>query len=103
MKARPPLVRLLAVNLLGGAAAAALMLAGLLALNPQGLRDLILADSGGGVALVMLGCGLLITFGSAAMGTAIMMLGKRRAGSPPRGRAHVAARVRTSRRIAGVE
>ncbi len=74
---RQPLIRLLAVNLAAGAGVAALMLGGLLALNPGGLRDLIMADRDCVAALALLGFGLLITFGSAAMGTAIMALGAR--------------------------
>ena len=71
-----PLLRLLAVNIAAGASVAVLMLGGLLALNPYGLRGLILSDRTGGVALALLLFGFLITFGSAAMGTAIMTLGK---------------------------
>ena len=41
---REPLFRLLAINLAIGVTVAALMLGGLLALNPHGLRDLIVAD-----------------------------------------------------------
>lgn len=78
---RQPLLRLLAVNLLIGVSVAVLMLGGLLALNPHGLRDLILADRAGGAALALLMFGFLITFGSAAMGTAIMALGR----APERG------------------
>lgn len=72
---RQPLIQLLAINLAAGASVAVLMLGGLLALNPAGLRDLILADRAGGAALAVLLFGFLITFGSAAMGTAIMALG----------------------------
>jgi hypothetical protein len=74
---RQPLIRLLAVNLLAGASVAVLMLGGLLALNPANLRGLIFADRTPGAALALLLLGFLITFGSAAMGTAIMMLGAR--------------------------
>lgn len=70
-----PLLRLLAVNLATGAAAAALLLGGLVAFNLFGLRDLILADHSPGAALGLLLFGLLITFGSTAMGTAVMALG----------------------------
>jgi hypothetical protein len=73
---RQPLIRLLAVNLMIGVAIAVLMFGGLMALNPHGLRDLILADRAGGAALGLLLFGFLVTFGSAAMGTAIMMLGR---------------------------
>jgi hypothetical protein len=72
---RQPLIRLLAINLAAGFAAALLMLAGLLALNPMNLRGLILAD---GTALALLLFGLAVTFGSAAMGSAVMMLGSER-------------------------
>jgi hypothetical protein len=70
-----PLLRLLAINLAAGFAAALLMLAGLLAINPLHLRELIFAD---GAALALLLFGLTVTFGSAAMGSAVMMLGKER-------------------------
>jgi hypothetical protein len=73
--ARQPLIRLLAINLAIGITAALVMLGGLLALNPAGLRDLILADRAGGAALMLLLFGLVVTFGSVAMGTAIMTLG----------------------------
>jgi hypothetical protein len=72
---RLPLFRLLAINLAIGIAAAVLMLFGLVALNPHGLRDLMLADPAGAVAAGLLLFGLVITFGSVAMGTAIMALG----------------------------
>lgn len=74
---RQPLVRLLAVNLGIGVCIAVLMLGGLLALNPGGLRHLIFADHAPGAALGLLLFGFLITFGSAAMGTAIMALGRK--------------------------
>lgn len=72
---REPLFRLLAVNLAIGSATAVLVAAGLLALNFQGLRDLILTDSSPGIALGLLVFGFIITFGSAAMGAAIMTIG----------------------------
>jgi hypothetical protein len=70
-----PLFRLLAINLAAGTAAAVLLLCGLLALNPHGLRDLILADRSPATAIGLLLFGLFITFGSTAMGTAIMAIG----------------------------
>jgi hypothetical protein len=72
---RQPLIRLLAINAAIGASVALLMLGGLFAFNPHGLRDLILADRAGGVAAGLLLFGLIVTFGSMAMGTAIMALG----------------------------
>jgi hypothetical protein len=71
---RQPLLRLLAINLAIGASAALLMVTGLVSLNPFGLRDLILADRSPATALGLLLFGFVITFGSAAMGSAIMTL-----------------------------
>lgn len=81
---RAPLFRLLAINLAAGVAIAALLVGGLLALNPGGLRHLIFADASPGTALGLLLFGFVVTFGSAAMGTAIMAMG-RAAGDKPRG------------------
>jgi hypothetical protein len=72
-----PLLRLLAINLVIGVCIAVLMLGGLLALNPGGLRHLIFADRAPGAALWLLLFGFLVTFGSAAMGSAIMALGRK--------------------------
>ncbi len=72
---RVPLFRLLAINLAAGTAAAALLVGGLLALNPAGLTDLILADRSPATALGLLLFGFIVTFGSAAMGSAIMAMG----------------------------
>ena len=74
---RVPLFRLLAINLAAGITLAVLLVGGLLALNPAGLRELILADSSPGTALGLLLFGFVVTFGSAAMGTAIMASGAR--------------------------
>jgi hypothetical protein len=78
---RQPLFRLLLINLAIGVAVAALMLGGLLALNPENLRDLIFADRSPLTALGLLLFGLIVTLGSTAMGTAIMSLGRRNAPS----------------------
>ena len=90
---RLPLVRLLAVNLAIGVTIAVLMLGGLMALNPGGLRHLIFADRAPYAALGLLAFGFLITFGSAAMGTAIMALGKPRRDDAPKGGKRVAATI----------
>jgi len=74
-----PLIRLLAGNLAAGAALALLMFGGLLALDPQHLRELVFADQSAAAAIALLLSGLVITFGSAAMGGAIMLLGASRA------------------------
>jgi hypothetical protein len=73
---RQPLLRLLAINLAIGASVALLMVGGLVSLNPFGLRDLILADRSPATALALLLFGFVITFGSAAMGSAIMTLAR---------------------------
>ncbi len=72
---RVPLFRLLAINLAIGITLAMLLVGGLLLLNPAGLRDLILADRSPGTALGLLLFGFVVTFGSTAMGTAIMATG----------------------------
>ena len=83
---RLPLFRLLAINLAAGTAVAVLFVGRLLALNPGQLRDLILADSSPGTALGLLLFGFVVTFGSTAMGTAIMAMGRRQVDDePPRG------------------
>lgn len=63
-----------------------LWVSGLLWLNPGGLRQLIFADRSPGLAVAPLMMSFVITFGSTAMGTAIMTLGQReRDDKPPRG------------------
>jgi hypothetical protein len=87
-----PLARLLLINLAIGAAATLLLVGGLLLLDPGGLRHLILSDRSPGVALALLVFSFFITFGSTAMGTAIMALGRReRNDKPPRGPRRLAA------------
>lgn len=75
---RVPLFRLLAINLAIGIAVAVLLVGGLLLLNPGGLRHLIFADGSPWVAVGLLLFGFAVTFGSAAMGSAVMA-----AGQPP--------------------
>jgi len=72
---RQPLFRLLAINLAIGVTIAALLLGGLLTANPGHLRELIFADDSPATALGLLLFGFVITFGSAAMGSAIMAMG----------------------------
>ncbi|MGY8679837.1 hypothetical protein Q2941_18855 [Bradyrhizobium sp. UFLA05-153] len=74
---RVPLFRLLAINLAIGACAATLLVGGLLLINPAHLRDLIFADSSPLVAIFLLLGSFLVTFGSAAMGSAIMAQGRK--------------------------
>lgn len=90
---RIPLFRLLAINLALGLGMAILLVGGLLALNPGGLRHLVFSDHSPVVALGLLLVSFFITFGSTAMGTAIMALGKREDDDGPHGgtRAHAKA------------
>lgn len=74
---RVPLFRLLAINLAIGAVAAVLLVGGLLLLNPGHLRELIFADRAPEVAIFLLLGSFLITFGSTAMGSAIMSQGRK--------------------------
>jgi hypothetical protein len=95
---RVPLFRLLAINLAAGVAVAALLVGGLLLLDPFGLRDLILADRSPGTALGLLLFGFVVTFGSAAMGTAIMAMGARpNDDETPRGPPRLVAQPSTRR------
>ncbi len=71
-----PLFRLLAINLVIGAIVAVLMIAGLLVLNPLNIRHMIFADREPAAVLAVLVFDFFITFGSAAMGTAVMALGR---------------------------
>jgi hypothetical protein len=72
-----PLPRFLVLNLLLGIAVAALAAAGVLLLDVQGVRRLIVADQSPILALLLLLLGFTVTFGSGVMGTAIMRLGDR--------------------------
>jgi hypothetical protein len=73
---RQPFFRLLLINLAFGSLGAALLVGGMLALNSQGLRSLVLSDRSPALAIGLLFFGFVITFGSAVMGSAIMMIGK---------------------------
>ena len=81
-----PLARLLAINLGIGVVLAVLLVGGLLALNPGGLRDLILADRSPLVPIGLLLGGFIVTLGSTAMGTAIMAMGVGERDDEPDGR-----------------
>jgi hypothetical protein len=73
---RQPLFRLLLINLALGSLAAVLLVGGMLALNSQGLRDLVLSDCSPALAIGLLLSGFIVTFGSVVMGSAIMAIGK---------------------------
>jgi hypothetical protein len=86
-----PLFRLLAINLAIGAVIAVLMVVGLLALNPLNIRNMIFADHEPAAVIAVLMFDFFITFGSAAMGTAIMALGRGPEGDASAERSRVAA------------
>ncbi len=75
------MLRLVLTNLGTGILMSCLLVGGLLALNPHGLRDLILADRAAALPLLLLGTGFAMSFGVAAIGTALMLSG---GGPPPR-------------------
>lgn len=64
-------------HLVSGVVGALVLGCGLLALDVGGLRTMATADPDGIVAVILLFCGLIITFGSVAMGIGIMALGER--------------------------
>lgn len=68
-------VRFIILPGLAGSIAGLVALAGLLALDVGSLRTLVLGPSGGIVPLGMLCVGFIITFGSAAIGAAVMAMG----------------------------
>jgi hypothetical protein len=69
-----------------GTALAVFLVGGLLWLDPGGLRHLIFTDRSPGVALGLLLFGFIVTFGSTAMGSAIMAMGRSEADdNEPRG------------------
>lgn len=70
----PRLVRFLLVNCAIGIAGGWTFLAVLIATNTAGLGSLIWASSSPALPIVMLAAGFAITFGSAAMGAAIMAM-----------------------------
>ena len=70
-----PLFRLLLWNWLAGAAAAVIVIGGLLATDAMRIRHLIFSSDMPAVPLAMLSIGFLITLCSVAMGSAVMALG----------------------------
>lgn len=80
---RNPLFTLLLGNLIGGAGLGLLFVVGALALDLGHLRKLITFSADGATALLLLSVGSIVTFASAAMGSAIMMVGARRGGDTP--------------------
>jgi hypothetical protein len=71
-----PLIRMLAINLAAGIALATVTVGLLLAINPGGLRGLLLADGSSWLSVSLLLFGFIVTFGGIVMATAVMTMGK---------------------------
>jgi hypothetical protein len=76
--AAEPLLRLLAWNLAAGAAIAVALSAAVLVFDIGHLRSLIVGSDDPVVPVLLLVFGFLVTFGSVAMGTAVMAIGSNR-------------------------
>ncbi len=63
-------------HMLAGCVAGLVAAAGIVACNVGGLRDLILHAEGGWLAYALLSFGFVVTFGSAAIGHAVIRLGE---------------------------
>lgn len=74
MRQHNPLFRLLMWNWLAGAAAALVLIGGLIATDAMRIRHLIFASDNPVVPLAMLAIGFLVTLCSVAMGSAIMTM-----------------------------
>ncbi len=74
----PQLIVFLLQHLAVGAGAGILLGALCLAVDLAGLRTLLFGPGGGPLAIALFFFGLIVTFGSAAMGAAVMGLGRPR-------------------------
>jgi hypothetical protein len=70
----PKLLRFLAINCVIGITAGWTVLAMLIFTNVGGIRTLIADSSKPWVPVLLLAAGFAVTFGSAAMGTAVMLI-----------------------------
>ncbi|MGO8778287.1 MAG: hypothetical protein ACLQKK_05145 [Rhodomicrobium sp.] len=70
----PRLIRFLLVNCAIGVAGGWTLLAALLATDTAHLRTLILNEASPAIPILLLAAGFAITFGSAAMGAAVMAM-----------------------------
>jgi hypothetical protein len=68
-------LRYILPHLLAGCLAGVVASVGLVATNVASLRDLVVNTQGGWIAFALLTFGLVVTFGSIAMGGAIMAIG----------------------------
>lgn len=78
--ARYPLLRFLLINMASGIAVALMVTAALLLFDVHGLGNLVQRSDMGAVAVFALAVMMSITFGAAAMATAVMSLGRDRDG-----------------------
>jgi type IV secretory pathway VirB2 component (pilin) len=74
---RMEVIRYIIPHLLAGCLAGIVASVGLVATNLGSLRDLMLHTDGGWLAFALLTFGMVVTFGSAAIGSAIMSIGSR--------------------------
>jgi len=74
---RQPLFRLLASHLALGVVAAVIVVGGLLIADAHGIRTLMARSQEGVLVLAIMFFGFVVTFGSAAMGAAVMMMPSR--------------------------
>ena len=70
---RHPLVRLFAIKIAVGVVAVAAIVGGLFALNPGGLRNLVVANPTLALTLVLVLSASALAFAAVAIGVAIMM------------------------------
>ena len=74
---RMELIRFVIPHLLAGCLAGIVASVGLVTTNLGSLRDLMMHTDGGWLAFALLTFGMIVTFGSAAIGGAIMSIGSR--------------------------
>ena len=94
---RLELFRLLAVNALAGAVAAVVVVVGLLWLDVGNLGSLIASSDQPALPVALMTFGFVVTLASAAMGTAVMRIGRDDEDGPLGGR-RVPVRVRGNHR-----
>ena len=73
-QAFPRLIRFLLVNCAIGIVGGWTLLAALLATDTGGIRTMIWNEASPGVPIILLAAGFAVTFGSAAMGAAVMAM-----------------------------
>nr|WP_294513048.1 hypothetical protein [uncultured Rhodopila sp.] len=71
------MLRYVLPHVLAGCLAGVVASVGMVATNIGSLRDLVLNTQGGWIAFALLTFGLVVTFGSIAIGGAIMTIGSR--------------------------